>query len=106
MAYPPGTLNSINGTNLPTEVTNFPAALDVQAGAMPGETQASPAPISPVSVSPVSVSTTAAVPASACGFALFGDTSCFTIGSVSIGQTTALVLGAAIVALFLMGGNR
>ena len=40
-------------------------------------------------------------------WALFGDTSCFNIGSTSIGTTTALVLAAAaVVAFFMFGGKR
>jgi hypothetical protein len=45
---------------------------------------------------------------SPCSLAFFGDTSCFTLGSTTIGKTTALVLGGAALALLLMmfGGKR
>jgi hypothetical protein len=64
---------------------------------MPGEAQPSP-----VSGSAGGSSVVAAAPAAGCSFALFGDTSC--IGP--IGTTTALVLGAAALALFLMFGGK
>jgi hypothetical protein len=44
--------------------------------------------------------------ASTTTIALFGDTSTFTIGSVQIGTTTALVAAAALAALFLFGGKK
>lgn len=59
---------------------------------------ASPAPAAPADSS--------ASAAPACSFALFGDTSCFTIGSTTIGTTTALVLGAALVALLMAFGGK
>jgi hypothetical protein len=45
--------------------------------------------------------------ASPCGIALFGDTACYSIGSVTIGQTTMIIFGAAaILAIFLFGGKK
>ena len=44
--------------------------------------------------------------ASACSFALFGETSCITIGSKTIGTSTALVLGGVALALLLMFGGK
>jgi hypothetical protein len=54
-----------------------------------------------------SVGSTAA-PAAACSLAWFGDTSCITLGSTTIGTTTAMVLGAALVAglMYMFGGKR
>ena len=97
--------------NVPLSVAAQPApkattASATPAGLMPGESQPSP-----VSVSPVTAVSTLTPAASACivgdtTFALFGDTSCFTIGSISIGTTTALALAAAAVALFMMFGGK
>lgn len=53
-----------------------------------------------------SVNVAPVVAAPVCSFALFGDTSCFTIGSTTIGTTTALVLGAALVALLMAFGGK
>jgi len=50
-----------------------------------------------------SVAPAAATPAATCSLALFGDTSC--IGGM-IGTTTALVFGAALLALLMFGGKR
>jgi hypothetical protein len=58
-----------------------------------------------IAAAALAATSTTAAPVSSCSdvsIAFFGDTSCFSIGSVSIGQTTALVLGAAAVALFFM----
>jgi hypothetical protein len=45
--------------------------------------------------------------AATCSFALFGEASCITIGSKTIGTTTALVLGGvALALLLLMGGKK
>jgi hypothetical protein len=56
----------------------------------------------------VNASATSSTPATAspCNLAFFGDTSCLTVGSYSIGSTTALVAAAAIAALFLFGGKK
>jgi hypothetical protein len=58
-----------------------------------------------VAAAAAGTTTTAAV--SPCSIALFGDTTCLTIGSTSIGTTTALVIGAAaLLALFMFGGKH
>ena len=82
---------------------NATTATDTPAGVMPGESQPSP-----VSGSSGGASSNQSQPAAAaaCSFALFGDTSCFSIGSTTIGTTTALVLGAAALALMLMLGGK
>ena len=103
-----GNVNADTGTNYvpltPNATTASSASQTVPAGSMPGETQPSP-------VSGSAAGSTVAPAAAACvvgdaTWALFGDTSCFNIGSTSIGTTTALVLAAAAVAAFLMFGGK
>ena len=74
-------------------------------GMMPGETQAIPTP-TPASSAPAPAPASTACVVGDATWALFGDTSCFTIGSTSIGTTTALVLGAAAIALLMFFGGK
>jgi hypothetical protein len=49
---------------------------------------------------------TAAATGAACAVGLFGETSCFNFGSVTVGTTTVYVVAAALALLFLFGGKR
>jgi len=95
-------LNTNTGTNYAAPAPNATTASSASQatpatsqGLMPGEAQPSP-------VSGSAAGSVASASAAGCSFALFGDTSC--IGP--IGTTTALVLGAAALALFLMFGGK
>lgn len=60
-----------------------------------------------IAANAASASSAAGTPAAAaCDVAFFGDTSCFAIGSTTIGQTTALVLGAAVALLLFLGMRK
>lgn len=86
-----------------TPVASTPTPASSAPGMMPGETQAVPTPASATaSTSSSSSSTSAPASTSACSFALFGETTCWG----PIGSTTALVIGAALLALFMMGGKH
>ncbi len=51
-------------------------------------------------------STAAAVATSPCSLALFGDTSCVTLGSMTIGTTTLLVGGLGLALLIWLGSKK
>ena len=102
---PVGTMTPDTGGEVqPTPVepcTPYPECLSPQA---PSASQGAASSGTVATSTPgASVAPAAATPAATCSLALFGDTSC--IGGM-IGTTTALVFGAALLALLMFGGKR
>jgi hypothetical protein len=94
----------------PASCPSMQSVLQNAAGSGGAVLAAPPAPTAVVTstagASAGSTATTAS--AAACSLAWFGDTSCITLGSTTIGTTTAMVLGAALVAglMYMFGGKR
>jgi hypothetical protein len=93
------------GTTPPGYISPAPNSIQYVSPAPNATTASAPPPSSSVATSTAGASPAAGssntTPATGC-FALFGDSSCFG----PIGSTTALVLGAAIVAAFFMFGGK
>jgi hypothetical protein len=93
----------------PASCPSMQSVIQNAAGSGGAILAAPPAPTAVVSsTAGASAGSTATPAAAACSLAWFGDTSCITLGSTTIGTTTALALAWALAVglLFMFGGKR